>query len=279
MIKYIYKITNLINGKIYIGQTVDYIRRFREHKIQPEDDKILYKAFKKYGLSNFKFEIIEQTENYNEREKFWISFYNSMVPNGYNATPGGEEPPVFHGENHHLAEHTQKEVDEIKKLLKSNDLTTEEIAQKFNYSPSSVLRINKGDLWFDSKESYPLRPEITKDFEKERALQIINDLLNSEMTQKQIAEKYNMGRSAITAINIGQNHKQENLEYPLRQLKNSPRPVYMLDPETEQVLQEFASVKIAAISLEKPNGESNIRSCISGRSKTAYGYKWCYAKK
>ena len=88
-----------------------------------------------------------------------------------------------------------------------------------------------------------------------------------------------MGRSAITAINIGQNHKQENLEYPLRQLKNSPRPVYMLDPETEQVLQEFASVKIAAISLEKPNGESNIRSCISGRSKTAYGYKWCYAKK
>lgn len=73
MEKYIYKITNLINGKSYIGQTNDYKRRFREHreKNYKESDKLLYKAFDKYGIENFSFEVIEdKTPNYNDREKY-----------------------------------------------------------------------------------------------------------------------------------------------------------------------------------------------------------------
>lgn len=73
MEKYIYKITNLINGKSYIGQTNDYKRRFREHreKNYEKSDKLLYKAFDKYGIENFSFEVIEdKTSNYNDREKY-----------------------------------------------------------------------------------------------------------------------------------------------------------------------------------------------------------------
>lgn len=73
MEKYIYKITNLINGKSYIGQTNDYKRRFREHREKNycNTENLLYKAFDKYGIDNFSFEVIEdKTSNYNEREKY-----------------------------------------------------------------------------------------------------------------------------------------------------------------------------------------------------------------
>ena len=62
----IYKITNLINNKVYIGQSVNIQQRFKKHKTKYKDisneesNKILYKAMRKYGLENFSFEIIEE---------------------------------------------------------------------------------------------------------------------------------------------------------------------------------------------------------------------------
>ena len=91
MEKYIYKITNQLNNKCYIGQTTDYKRRFQEHKnlgYGTEENKLLYYAIKKYGIENFSFEVIEdKTSKYNEREKYWIQYYDSFE-NGYNMTQG-----------------------------------------------------------------------------------------------------------------------------------------------------------------------------------------------
>lgn len=61
----IYKITNNINGKVYIGQSIDINKRWKEHKYRSqipnkEYDKYLYRAFRKYGLENFTFEILEE---------------------------------------------------------------------------------------------------------------------------------------------------------------------------------------------------------------------------
>ena len=57
----IYKITNLVNGKVYIGQSQDIYSRWKEHKYarNKRDYFALYGAFKKYGLDNFSFEIVE----------------------------------------------------------------------------------------------------------------------------------------------------------------------------------------------------------------------------
>lgn len=91
---YIYKITNKINNKIYIGKTEFSIeKRWAEHcrdsKKKEEKNRPLYRAFNKYGIENFKIELIEETNNPEEKEKYWIEYYGSFK-NGYNATMGGD---------------------------------------------------------------------------------------------------------------------------------------------------------------------------------------------
>jgi len=86
----IYKITNKINGKIYIGQTkFTAKKRFKQHA---KADTFIGRAIRKYGADNFKIEVVEICKNaleLNEREIFWIEYFNCKVPNGYNIADGG----------------------------------------------------------------------------------------------------------------------------------------------------------------------------------------------
>ena len=96
---YVYKITNDINNKVYIGQTTRTIEeRFKEHLYEVVRgrhlDWPLYKAMKKYGVQHFKPEIIEETCDLDERERFWIEVYRSFK-DGYNATIGGGGRPYI----------------------------------------------------------------------------------------------------------------------------------------------------------------------------------------
>lgn len=87
---YIYKITNKLNGKIYVGQTKFSVeKRFKQHA---KADSVIGSAIRKYGIENFNVEVIETCKTFtelNEREIFWIDFYNCKVPNGYNVADGG----------------------------------------------------------------------------------------------------------------------------------------------------------------------------------------------
>ena len=97
----IYKITNNINNKCYIGQTIKTPEeRWKEHKQHAfgthanDVNKSLYKAMRKYGIENFSFEVlqnnIETYEQLDKAEIYWIDFYNSFVK-GYNETFGGQQ--------------------------------------------------------------------------------------------------------------------------------------------------------------------------------------------
>ena len=95
---YIYKITNNINQKVYIGQTIMApMQRWQKHKSDGKLNKPypLYNAMKKYGIDNFSFEVLEEVsiEELNEKERYYINLYNSYInfenSNGYNATLGG----------------------------------------------------------------------------------------------------------------------------------------------------------------------------------------------
>lgn len=91
---YIYQIINDINQKIYIGKTEFSIeKRFKEHCSDAFRDKNekrpLYAAMRKYGVENFHIELVEETDNPEEREIYWIEQKRSFK-NGYNATIGGD---------------------------------------------------------------------------------------------------------------------------------------------------------------------------------------------
>lgn len=83
----IYKITNLINGKIYIGKDV------RDRQSYFGSGTLVQKAIKKYRKQNFKKEILERCESkkrLSKKEIYWIKRLNSKTPIGYNMTDGGE---------------------------------------------------------------------------------------------------------------------------------------------------------------------------------------------
>ena len=89
---WIYKITNIQNNKVYIGQTIRPIKdRFNRHindALNNIIDTHFARAIRKYGRENFQIEIIDtaQSQNeLNEKERYWIQYYNS-VKEGYNET-------------------------------------------------------------------------------------------------------------------------------------------------------------------------------------------------
>lgn len=91
----IYSITNNINGKMYIGQSIHILSRWKQHIYialnNLEEKTKLYNAIRKYGINNFTFTIIKECliKQLDELEKYYISYYNTYE-NGYNMTCGGQ---------------------------------------------------------------------------------------------------------------------------------------------------------------------------------------------
>lgn len=156
----IYCITNLINGKRYIGQSKNIEERWKKHKRNAFNfkdtnyNKYFYQAIRKYGLDNFKFEVIEECkiEELDEREIYWISFYQTFPPDlgkGYNLTKGGEaffrlDKSYFH-------------LEEIINLLRNSNFTQQEIANKFGIAQTMVSGINSGKYFHNESLDYPIR--------------------------------------------------------------------------------------------------------------------------
>ena len=149
----IYKITNKINGKCYIGQSNDINRRWRQElspnaKLNPH----LARAFEKYGIDNFEFEIIEecQREHLNEREQFYIEIYHSIDPNlGYNKTEGGDGNLG----RHFIMSEEQKE--KIRKANTGRKLTEEQL---INIRESNKYKIDPNQIvifCYESNKYYP----------------------------------------------------------------------------------------------------------------------------
>jgi group I intron endonuclease len=95
----VYKTTNLVDGKIYVGKVCGNNAKYNSYL---GSGTHLNRAIEKYGKENFNrttIDIAEDKENQNLKEIFWINFYNSKNPNiGYNIQPGGEGNGITHSE-------------------------------------------------------------------------------------------------------------------------------------------------------------------------------------
>ena len=177
---YIYKIINDINNKIYIGKTYYSIeKRFAEHCAdrtkRRNEKRPLYSAMNKYGVEHFHISLIEEVNNPEEREKYWIEYSNSYH-NGYNATYGGDGKPYAdvnlilslwkegktnkeiqqitgydrktitnHLENNGISEKERKDRGKIsvKKPLAMLDIQTEQIIQVFSSATEAEKFLQK----------------------------------------------------------------------------------------------------------------------------------------
>ena len=110
----IYKWTNKINGKSYIGQTINEEFGKQDH-IKGKYNSVIHKAIKKYGLKNFDYEVLEQIEEskLSEREIYWIEYFDTYN-NGYNLTKGGEGTRGF---RYKLTDEQKKKISESHKGL------------------------------------------------------------------------------------------------------------------------------------------------------------------
>lgn len=130
----IYKVTNLINGKVYVGKSVNGLnRRKRDHLWYAANNPTLHfhHALKKYGVKNFQWTVLFETESVEElaaQEIRFIKEFNSSDPQvGYNLTPGGDGAPV--GD---LNPSKRPEVREILRQRKSGFKHTEETKRKIS---------------------------------------------------------------------------------------------------------------------------------------------------
>lgn len=148
----IYKIENSINNKVYIGQSTNIEKRFAQHKSPYEQerfsDKPLYKAFSKYGIQNFNFEVLEECdiEKLNEKECYWIKKYNSLCHEfGYNIRSGGE---CNAGEDHPNHKLTKEDVIDIRTRYANHERKKDVEALYYHKIGSSGFsKVWKGETW------------------------------------------------------------------------------------------------------------------------------------
>ena len=212
---YIYKYTNQINGHAYIGKTNNVERRRREHKSNAYNannsfyHSLWCQKIREYGYENFDFEILEEANinNWAEREKYWINYYNTFNGAGYNSTEGGDKDYEREKKLNDI------QVSEIIELLQNSDEAQCVIASEYNISSSLLSNINTGLQYKQENIEYPIRKNY-KSFEDYESL--INDIVNTTIPFTELCVVYNCGYSTVKKINEGKMHHQNYLSYPLR---------------------------------------------------------------
>lgn len=232
---YIYKITNKVNNMSYIGQTrytVEFRWRQHQHK---KDSCYFHRAIHKYGIENFNVETLEECDvsKLNEREIFYIAKYNTFNK-GYNLTIGGDGRKKIVTDNqydeikelylsgfssHKIATLYNVDKATILKILKIQGLKIRD-SKKININHQEFI-----ELVNDYSQGYSLRT-LAKRYDcsatglkeylikkgvdlrnkysvlKDAGLQdiIVNDYLESNITQKEILQKYHISLSSLKRI-------------------------------------------------------------------------------
>lgn len=157
MICGIYRITNKINGKKYIGQSVNIEKRWTNeiasafNENSTSFDYPLSRAFRKYGIQNFSFEVVQECllSELNNAEMNWIQKENSFM-DGYNQTLGGDS----------FSSAKSESVKQVFDYLFNSDMTQKQISELCDISEEMVQGINTGRYWHSDFIDYPIRKKI-----------------------------------------------------------------------------------------------------------------------
>ncbi|MFA6711105.1 MAG: GIY-YIG nuclease family protein [Candidatus Caldatribacteriota bacterium] len=161
---FIYRITNKINNKSYIGKTETNIEtRFKEHikesKRERSKNRPLYAAIKKYGIENFKIELIEEiVDNLEEREMHYIQKYDTYGSTGYNATIGGDSKRYLNYDAIVNCYHQEQNITKVANLMRCDRKTVGNILRQNNVITTSSGGMTRKKLGKPVKQ-YSLKGE------------------------------------------------------------------------------------------------------------------------
>jgi len=244
----IYKVTNKINKKIYIGQT---IRSMTERKyghiksVRMGSTSLFHNSIRKYGIDNFTWEVIDTAhciEKLNELEISYIAKFNCFIDfqnsNGYNMNTGG---------GNYITSHLTKQ--------KLSIINTGKIL-----STETKEKISKGNLG----------KSVTESFRK-----TMSELNKGRVASLETREKISKSLQGKPGRNTGNTHTQETKEKISNTKKGTvswnASPVIQLTMDGEFV-REWRSAAFAASQLKLSQG--NITSCIHGKRNSTGNYKW-----
>lgn len=254
----IYCITNKINSKKYIGQSIDIQRRWMQHKQKNviARDTFLYKAFIKYGVENFDFSIIElcNEDSLNDREIYWISHYDTYK-HGYNMTIGGS------GNNSGERKYSQNK---IPKNFKNNICC----------DIDDIVQIVKLDKDYNVLDIYNSVQECSR----------VNNIIATNISKTAKAlHKTCCGFIFMYYNDIMNMNKEEIKEYRLNQRKSynylehhstSKKCIKVFTVIDNAYVGEFESIQKASIILSVDT--SSITKVCKGRLKQSKGYIFQY---
>lgn len=146
---FVYQITSLNNNKKYIGITNNFNRRIAEHKSFHNPESLIDKAIQLDGQDKFKYEIIEECSSYDElfeKEKYYISLYNTRFPNGYNLTEGGD---CMLGTSNGMSKFTMDEIVEIRTRFNNGENYLEIYEDFKKVSLNQFLKIIRNQTYLD----------------------------------------------------------------------------------------------------------------------------------
>ena len=255
----IYSITNKINGKVYVGQSVNVYKRWKDHKYELNKNIhhniYLQRAWNKYGKGNFEFEIIEicKQEELNDKEMFWIKGYIENKKS-YNLTLGGDGT-----KGHPLSEEAKIKIGRASKGRKK---TKEEIAiiSKIHRDRSEeILQINlDGTILKEWNGLYQIREELNIDTRS------ISGCCKKE------PKRYTY-KNYIWLYKTDYEVNGLDLQYHLKHKTIKEVIQYDLDMN---FIREWGSIKEASEELKIK--DSQISRCCKNKIKSSGGYIWEY---
>lgn len=276
----VYIIKNLINGKVYIGQSIDIQNRFLNHKSESFNPKsnayntAIHRAIRKYGIDNFSFEIIEECkkEDLYEREKYWIKYYNSYGE-GYNLTPGGEGVVSI-------------DYDKARKLW-DDGLSIAQIASEMNCSKHTIIFALKNYENYNSELSFQRGRKITGEKRSKRKIyqySLDGDFIREYNSSKEIEVVLGIKPKQLSSVFSGKQNTAGGFQWSKERVEKMPkyiprstnvkRPVQQINDNNE-VVNEFDSIADAVRAMNQKS-TSGIWGCCQNSNHKSCGFYWRY---
>ncbi len=277
----IYKYIKLdTNEVVYVGRTNNLNRRRKEHEIyepkqknRPHYNYPLSKGIRKYGKENYKCEVIEIVNSYEEslqREKYWIKYYDTFNDiSKYNYTPGGEL-------SFSTAKFEDAIIEEVKQLLEQK-ISFNEINDRTGVSIPHISEINTGKRRKDNKRHYPIN-EMTcgRKLNTTQVQEIISLLSNSNKTNQEIALLYNISETVITDINNGKRYHQKNVQYPIRSRMTVTKHKKLNQKDLSLLINDIINTRLPFAKLSIKYGISTTTVYNINNGTTRFNSKYSY---